>query len=44
MKKMPGSRVIRRRGVTFVINKRNPRAKTRQGGLAHLKKKRYKKY
>jgi len=41
MKKLAGSRVIRRRGVTFVINKRNPRAKTRQGGLAKKKNKKY---
>jgi len=44
LKKMAGSRVIRRKGVTFIVNKKNPRAKARQGGLAHLKKKRSKKY
>jgi large subunit ribosomal protein L36 len=27
----PGSQVVRRRGRTYVINKRNPRLKTRQG-------------
>ena len=42
LKKIPGSRVVRRRGVTFVINKTNPKAKARQGGLSKRKKK-YKK-
>ena len=31
MKKMQGSQVVRRHGRTFVINKLNPRFKTRQG-------------
>ncbi|HEV3354362.1 MAG TPA: type B 50S ribosomal protein L36 [Acidimicrobiales bacterium] len=31
LKLRPGSRVVRRRGRTFVINKRNPRWKARQG-------------
>lgn len=31
LKSMPGSQVVRRRGRTFVINKRNPRYKARQG-------------
>jgi large subunit ribosomal protein L36 len=31
LKKKDGSIVVRRHGVTFVINKRNPRLKTRQG-------------
>lgn len=31
LKKMPGAQVVRRRGKTFVINKRNPRMKARQG-------------
>ena len=31
LKKQAGSQVIRRRGKTYVINKRNPRAKGRQG-------------
>ncbi|UFN44616.1 type B 50S ribosomal protein L36 [Nocardioides okcheonensis] len=31
VKKQPGSQVVRRRGRTYVINKRNPRLKTRQG-------------
>ncbi|GAA1937716.1 50S ribosomal protein L36 [Nocardioides hwasunensis] len=30
-KKQPGSQVVRRRGRTYVIDKRNPRLKTRQG-------------
>ncbi|MFI7504022.1 type B 50S ribosomal protein L36 [Streptomyces sp. NPDC049687] len=31
LKAKPGSQVVRRRGVTFVINKKNPRFKARQG-------------
>ncbi|QHC58045.1 type B 50S ribosomal protein L36 [Rathayibacter sp. VKM Ac-2760] len=31
MKNAPGSQVVRRRGRVFVINKLNPRFKTRQG-------------
>jgi large subunit ribosomal protein L36 len=31
MKKMPGSKVVRRNGRVYVINKLNPRFKTRQG-------------
>lgn len=31
MKNKPGSQVVRRRGRTFVINKKNPRFKARQG-------------
>ena len=31
VKKQPGSQVVRRRGRVYVINKRNPRLKTRQG-------------
>ncbi|WP_295123705.1 type B 50S ribosomal protein L36 [uncultured Leifsonia sp.] len=31
LKAMPGSQVVRRRGRTFVINKKNPRIKARQG-------------
>jgi large subunit ribosomal protein L36 len=31
LKLRPGSRVVRRRGRIFVINKRNPRWKARQG-------------
>ncbi|MBG6185042.1 MULTISPECIES: type B 50S ribosomal protein L36 [unclassified Arthrobacter] len=31
LKKIPGSQVVRRRGRTFVINKKNPRIKARQG-------------
>ncbi|GHE92597.1 50S ribosomal protein L36 2 [Streptomyces spiralis] len=31
LKTMPGAQVVRRRGVTFVINKKNPRFKARQG-------------
>ncbi|ASO20595.1 large subunit ribosomal protein L36 [Actinoalloteichus hoggarensis] len=30
MKTKPGSQVVRRRGKIFVINKRNPRFKSRQ--------------
>ena len=31
IKKQPGSQVVRRRGRTYVINKLNPRFKSRQG-------------
>ena len=31
VKNQPGSQVVRRRGRVYVINKRNPRLKTRQG-------------
>ena len=31
MKNAPGSQVVRRRGRVFVINRLNPRFKTRQG-------------
>lgn len=31
LKRQPGSQVVRRRGRVFVINKRNPRLKARQG-------------
>jgi large subunit ribosomal protein L36 len=31
LKQIPGSKVVRRRGKTYVINKQNPRAKARQG-------------
>lgn len=31
LKKMPGSQVVRRRGRVYVINKKNPRCKARQG-------------
>lgn len=31
VKNQPGSQVVRRRGRAYVINKRNPRLKTRQG-------------
>lgn len=31
VKKQPGSQVVRRRGRIYVINKLNPRLKTRQG-------------
>jgi large subunit ribosomal protein L36 len=31
LKRQPGSAVVRRRGRTFVVNKRNPRWKGRQG-------------
>ncbi|NYF12664.1 large subunit ribosomal protein L36 [Pseudoclavibacter sp. JAI123] len=31
LKKVPGSQIVRRRGRTFVINKKNPRMKARQG-------------
>ena len=29
--KQPGPKVVRRRGHTYVINKKNPRLKARQG-------------
>ena len=31
LKKIPGAQVVRRRGRVFVINKKNPRFKARQG-------------
>lgn len=31
VKNQPGSQVVRRRGRIYVINKKNPRLKTRQG-------------
>lgn len=31
LKKVPGAQIVRRRGRTFVINKKNPRMKARQG-------------
>jgi large subunit ribosomal protein L36 len=31
LKNQPGSQVVRRRGRIYVINKRNPRLKARQG-------------
>ncbi len=31
IKKMQGSQIVKRRGRTFVINKENPRFKSRQG-------------
>ncbi|KAA9394888.1 50S ribosomal protein L36 [Kocuria coralli] len=31
LKNKPGAQVIRRRGKTYVINKKNPRFKARQG-------------
>ncbi|WP_309131544.1 type B 50S ribosomal protein L36 [Brevibacterium sp.] len=31
LKKQPGSQVVRRRGRVYVINKKNPRFKARQG-------------
>ena len=31
LKKKPGAQVIRRHGKTFVINKKDPRFKARQG-------------
>ena len=34
--KQPGSKVVRRRGHTYVINKKNPRLKARQGGAATI--------
>lgn len=31
LKARPGSQVVRRRGRTFVLNKKDPRVKARQG-------------
>lgn len=31
LKARPGSQVVRRRGRTFVVNKKDPRVKARQG-------------
>lgn len=31
LKAIPGAQVVRRRGRVFVINKKNPRMKARQG-------------
>ncbi|MFF3504525.1 MULTISPECIES: type B 50S ribosomal protein L36 [unclassified Streptomyces] len=31
LKSRPGAQVVRRKGVTFVINKKEPRFKARQG-------------
>ncbi|HBH55999.1 MAG TPA: 50S ribosomal protein L36 [Kocuria sp.] len=31
LKQIPGSQVVRRQGKTYVINKKNPRMKARQG-------------
>lgn len=31
LKQIPGSQVVRRRGKTYVINKKTPRMKARQG-------------
>ncbi|RAG86792.1 50S ribosomal protein L36 [Streptacidiphilus pinicola] len=31
LKKQPGSQIVRRRGRVFVINRRDPRVKARQG-------------
>ena len=31
LKNAPGSKVVRRRGRVYVINKKNPRLKARQG-------------
>lgn len=31
LEQVPGSQVVRRRGKTYVINKKNPRVKARQG-------------
>jgi len=31
LKSRPGSQVVRRRGVVFVVNKKSPRLKARQG-------------
>jgi large subunit ribosomal protein L36 len=31
LKRIPGAQVVRRRGRIFVINKKNPRFKARQG-------------
>ncbi|WP_166844138.1 type B 50S ribosomal protein L36 [Isoptericola sp. BMS4] len=31
LKRLPGAKVVRRRGKTYVINRQNPRYKARQG-------------
>lgn len=31
LKRVPGAQIVHRRGRVFVINKRNPRMKARQG-------------
>ncbi|WP_328911798.1 MULTISPECIES: type B 50S ribosomal protein L36 [unclassified Streptomyces] len=31
LKKLPGAQVVRRRGRVYVINRKDPRAKARQG-------------
>lgn len=31
LKKLPGAQVVRRRGKVYVINRKDPRAKARQG-------------
>ncbi|GGW38948.1 MULTISPECIES: type B 50S ribosomal protein L36 [Streptomyces] len=31
LKSKPGAQIVRRKGVTFVINKKEPRFKARQG-------------
>ncbi|MET8248099.1 type B 50S ribosomal protein L36 [Streptomyces sp. NPDC005202] len=31
LKSKPGAQVVRRRGAVFVVNKKNPRFKARQG-------------
>ncbi|MCX4432105.1 type B 50S ribosomal protein L36 [Streptomyces mirabilis] len=31
LKNKPGAQVVRRRGMTYVINKKDPRSKARQG-------------
>ncbi|MFH8798383.1 type B 50S ribosomal protein L36 [Streptomyces sp. NPDC017936] len=31
LKSRPGAQVVRRKGVTFVVNKKEPRFKARQG-------------
>ncbi|HEY3870902.1 MAG TPA: 50S ribosomal protein L36 [Actinocrinis sp.] len=31
LKSVPGAQVVRRRGRVFVVNRRNPRSKARQG-------------
>jgi large subunit ribosomal protein L36 len=31
LKRIPGAQIVHRRGRVFVINKRNPRMKARQG-------------
>lgn len=31
LKERPGAQVVRRRGVTYVLNKKEPRFKARQG-------------